>query len=93
MEQYKSYVLLDYDIVKSKYLLEIYDFKDNYFNIKEFNFFDDLVNFYHEELGQILQIDEKDILTITSNSYQRKLGVNEYKKLEEEITIKRNDKL
>ena len=85
MEKYKCYVLLDYDVIEQKYLLEVYDFRDAYFNVKTFENFSDLVNYYHDNLIKILQIDEQDILQITSNSYSRKFQADDYKKLDEKI--------
>lgn len=85
MEEYKCYVLLDYDVIEQKYLLEVYDFRDAYFDVKSFENFSDLVNYYHDNLIKILQIDEQDILQITSNSYARKFQADDYKKLDEEI--------
>ena len=85
MEEYKCYVLLDYDVIEQKYLLEVYDFRDAYFDVKTFKSFSDLVNYYHDKLSKTLQVKKQDILQISTNSYQRKLGLNDYKKLDEEI--------
>lgn len=85
MEEYKCYALLDYDVIEQKYLLEVYDFRDAYFDVKEFDNFSDLANYYSDELCKTLQVEELDILQITTNSYQRKLGLNDYKKLDKEI--------
>ena len=84
MEKNKCCVLLDYDVIEEKYLLEIYDFRDAYFDIKRFDNFSDLVNYYHDNLSKILQIDEQDILQITSNSYERKHKIYYYEKFDKE---------
>ena len=88
IKEYKCYVLLDYDVIEQEYLLEIYDFKDAYFDVKSFKTFSDLVNYYHDKLSKILQIDEEDILQITSNSYSRKFQADDYKKLDEKRLFK-----
>lgn len=88
MEIYLCYTLLDYDIIEGEYVLEVYDFKDGYYDVKTFKSFAGLVNYYQEELLDILQVSESNILQITTNSYQRKLGINEYKSLDEEELIK-----
>lgn len=73
MEVYKCYILLDYDVIEQKYLLEVYDFRDSYFDVQEFENFNDLVNYYYDDLMEILQVDEHDIFKITSDSYSRKI--------------------
>ena len=71
VEKYKAYVLLDYDDERSIYLLEIYDFRDDFFDIKEFEMFSDLVNFYTDELCELLHVKDSDILQVLSKSYQK----------------------
>ena len=88
MKEYKCHVLLDYDVIEQKYLLEVYDFRDTYFDVKSFENFSDLVNYYHDNLTKILQIEEQDILQITSNSYSRRFQAEDYKKLDEKRLFK-----
>ncbi len=70
MELYKAYALLDYDVLEKKYRLEIYDFRDGYFKIKNFDTFSDLENYYHDFLPEFLRLDFRDILQVCSVSYQ-----------------------
>ena len=76
-ENYLCYVLLDYDFIKKEYLLEFYDFRDCYFNIKNFNNYSDMINYYHNELKDFLKVKDKDILQVYSISYRQQLGVDE----------------
>ena len=71
VEKYNAYALLDYDDERSIYLLEIYDFRDGFFDIKEFETFSDLVNFYTDELCELLHVKDSDILQVISKSYQK----------------------
>ena len=48
----------------------------------------DLINYYHDKLINILGINERDILQITSNSYQRKFQQENYKKIRIERLFK-----
>ena len=84
MELYKAYALLDYDVKTKKYLLEIYDFRDSYFAVEEFDTFSDLYNYFNDELPKFLGIHSTHILQVCSNSYQRKLRINETEPLTED---------
>ena len=92
-ENYDCYVLLDYDVIKNKYILEIYDFRDYYLNVKTFDTFSDMVDYFHNELPIVLQVKQQNVLQICSNTYQRKLGLNDYKKLDEETIFKKGKQL
>ena len=81
---YLCYVLIDYDVTKKEYVLEIYDFRDHYFKIINFNNYSDMVNYYHDELKDFLKVEDKDILQINSITYRKKLGVKGYEYLDGE---------
>lgn len=69
--EYKAYAFLDYDEVKSIYLLEIYAFRYSFFDIKEFETYSDLINYYTDELRKFLPVEESDIFQVLSKSYQK----------------------
>ena len=70
---YKAYVFLDFDDVNCNYILEIYDFRDDFFEVKEFETYSDFINYFHDELCPFLQLEEFDIFQVTSRSYQKKI--------------------
>ena len=75
MQGYKAYVLLDFDDVNFAYILEVYDFRNDYFDVKEFECYSDFINYFHDELCSFLQVEESDILQVISRSYQKKMDL------------------
>lgn len=75
MQGYKAYVLLDFDDVNFAYILEVYDFRNDYFEVKEFDCYSDFINYFHDELCSFLQVEESDILQVISRSYQKKMDL------------------
>lgn len=75
MQGYKAYVLLDFDDVNFAFILEVYDFRNDYFEVKEFECYSDFINYFHDELCSFLQVEESDILQVVSRSFQKKMDL------------------
>lgn len=75
MDKYLCYVFVDYDVIERKFLLEFYDFRNTYFDVKEFETVVELHYFVNTELLAFLQVKATDILFLNSNAYTRKIGL------------------